>query len=44
VNDLIAQGILKLSTDQLIALTKDVEQRLGSRVAGGMSFGEYVER
>jgi hypothetical protein len=44
VTDLVAQGIPKLSIDQLIALVKDVEQRLGSHVAGGMPNDEYVKR
>jgi hypothetical protein len=44
VTDLIAQGIPKLSNDQLVALAKDAEQRIGSHVAGGMPNGEYVAR
>jgi hypothetical protein len=44
VTDLIVQGIPQLSDDQLIALAKDAEQRIGSHVAGGMPSDEYVAR
>jgi hypothetical protein len=44
MTDLVAQGIPKLSNDQLVALAKDAEQRIGSHVAGGMPNAEYVAR
>jgi hypothetical protein len=42
--DLVAQGIPKLSDNQLFALAKDAEQRIGSHVSGGMPNDEYVAR
>jgi hypothetical protein len=44
MTDLVAQGISKLSNDQLVALAKDAEQRIGSHVAGGIPNDEYVAR
>ena len=43
MNDFFINSIPKLTDDQLMALVKDCESRIGSHVAGGDPNEQYVE-